>query len=27
MKRGIGSTVMAGKMKEIYEAARDRAQE
>jgi len=26
MKRGIGSKVMAGKMKEIYEAARDRSQ-
>lgn len=26
MKRGIGSTVMAGKMKEIYEAARDQVQ-
>jgi len=26
MKRGIGSKVMAGKMKEIYEAARDKSQ-
>ena len=26
MKRGIGSKVMAGKMKEIHEAARDRSQ-
>lgn len=26
MKRGIGSKVMAGKMKDIYEAARDRSQ-
>ena len=26
MKRGIGSKVMAGKMKQIYEAARERSQ-
>ena len=27
MKRGIGSQVMAGKMKDIYEAARDKSQQ
>ena len=26
MKRSIGSKVMAGKMKEMYEAARERSQ-
>jgi hypothetical protein len=27
MKRGIGSKIMASKMKDIYEAARERSQQ